>query len=233
LFLEFGRKFLFLAPDATTGLLCKLCTGDYHSLLPLTLPSSTSESSLISQNKLDEKEKEKGKEIGKDKKEKGKEKDKERGRVVGKEVVQIPVPIDEIISLFSGYENYLLQLVKTVGEKLGNKGSEKLGNTTLELYLEKYDLLRTYDDNVMYERNDNINNNNNNNNENEKEKDTENKRKNIENENNREIKNIRDSECELSKEDLLAEKNANVGLIEEKIMALLDGNLPYDRYDIV
>ena len=176
-----------------------------------------------------EKEKGKGKEIGKDKKEKDKEKDKERGRVVGKEVVQIPVPIDEIISLFSGYENYLLQLVKTVGEKLGNKGSEKLGNTTLELYLEKYDLLRTYDDNVMYECNDNINNNN----ENEKEKDTENKRKNTENENNREIKNIRDSECELSREDLLAEKNANLGLIEEKIMALLDGNLPYDRYDIV
>jgi hypothetical protein len=215
----------------------KLCTGDYHSLLPLSLPSSTSESSLSFQIKIDEKDKGKiigneiGKSAGKEKekkvekekeKEKEKEREKERGRVVGKEVLQIPVPIDELISLFSGFENYLIQLVKNVGEKLGNKGSEKLGNTTLELYLEKYDLLRTYDDDSIYGQYNNI----------EREKETENKIKNIEKENeiNREINNYGDSEREISKKDLLDEKMANLGAIEEQIMALLDGNLPYDKY---
>jgi hypothetical protein len=215
----------------------KLCTGDYHSLLPLSLPSSTSESSFSSQIKIDEKDKGKitgneiGKGAGKEKekkvekekeKEREKEKEKERGRVVGKEVVQIPVPIDELISLFSGFENYLIQLVKNVGEKLGNKGSEKLGNTTLELYLEKYDLLRMYDDDSMYGQNDNI----------EREKETENKVKNIDKDNeiNRDANHFRDSDCEISKKDLLDEKMANLGVIEEQIMALLDGNLPYDKY---
>jgi hypothetical protein len=181
--------------------------------------------------KIDEKDKgkvigkEKGKEVEK-KVEKEKEKEKDRGRVVGKEVVQVPVPIDELISLFSGFEIYLIQLVKSVGEKLGNKGSEKLGNTTLELYLEKYDLLRMHDDNCVYGHYDNI--------ENEKlrETETENKIKNIENKNNREIEIFRDSEPEISKQDLLDEKTASLGVIEDQIMSLLDGNLPYDKYVI-
>ena len=45
LFLEFGRKFLICSADATTGLLIKLCSGDYQSIvsLPLFLPLDQNE----------------------------------------------------------------------------------------------------------------------------------------------------------------------------------------------
>ena len=214
LFLEFGRKFLINSPDATTGLLVKLCTGDYQSIisLPLSLPLPL----LINDNKKNDNDVKENNEIIKNK-EKTKEKDKnfENLKLSSNLIKKIALPLDDIMSFFSGYEDRLLQLVVAVGNVLGSKASITIGNTTLELYLDKLYLLKTYDENFSsITTNDNSNNNNNNDNNNNN------------NNNNNDEKKI---DKEILKSNFLLEKNKNINSIEEKILEFLDGDLPYDR----
>lgn len=209
LFLEFGRKFLINSADATTGLLIKLCSGDYQSIisLPLSLPIKENENTKNNNNiKVNNKEKDKNKSKDKDKNE---NKNIENLKLSSNLIKKIALPIDDIISFFSGYEDRLFQLVVCVGNVLGSKASVTLGNTTLELYLDKLYLLKTYDENNFQNNNNNINNDN----------------------DNIEITNdTKTIDLEILKTNFLLEKKENITSIEEKILTFLDGDLPYDRY---
>jgi hypothetical protein len=217
LFLEFGRKFLINSADATTGLLIKLCSGDYQSIisLPLSLPINENESTKNNNNiKENSKEKDKNKSKEKDK---NNNKNIENLKLSSNLIKKIALPIDDIISFFSGYEDRLFQLVVCVGNVLGSKASVTLGNTTLELYLDKLYLLKTYDENNFQNNNNNINNNINDNIN--------------DNNNNLEIRNnTKTIDLEILKTNFLLEKKENIISIEEKILTFLDGDLPYDRY---
>jgi uncharacterized FlaG/YvyC family protein len=209
LFLEFGRKFLINSADATTGLLIKLCSGDYQSIisLPLSLPISENENTKNNNNiKENNKEKDKNKNKENDKNE---NKNTENLKLSSNLIKKIALPIDDIISFFSGYEDRLFQLVVCVGNVLGSKASVTLGNTTLELYLDKLYLLKTYDENNFENNNNNINNNN----------------------DNIEITDdTKTIDLETLKTTFSLEKKENIISIEEKILTFLDGDLPYDRY---
>ena len=132
-----------------------------------------------------------------------------------------PVPINEILALFSGYEDHLLLLLESVGEKMGNRNSEKIGNTTLELYLEKLDELKTDHDSELYKSeficiNDNYVNNDGSNNKND----------------NTNLNN-HGKKYDFTTIDLI-EKNKSESasimlIIEDKIMSLLDGDIPYNK----
>ena len=152
-----------------------------------------------------------------------------------------PVPITEILALFSGYEEHLLLLLESVGEKMGSKGSEKLGNTTLELYLEKLDDLRTDHDSELYKSgficiNDNYVNNNNNDNNNNNNNSSNNKHKNTndhsdDNDNNKDYNFVNNYDITTvdSIEEIKSETASNMLIIEDKIMTLLDGDIPYNK----
>ena len=209
LFLEFGRKFLICSADATTGLLIKLCSGDYQSIvsLPLFLPLDQNENTKNNNPNRVENNKEKDKNKSKEK-DKNENKNIENLKLSSNLIKKIALPIDDIISFFSGYEDRLFQLVVCVGNVLGSKASETLGNTTLELYLDKLYLLKTFDENGFQNDNNNISNNN----------------------DSIEITNNTTVDIEILKTNFLLEKKENIISIEEKILTFLDGDLPYDRY---
>ena len=203
LFLEFGRKFLTNSPDATTGLLVKLCTGDYQSIisLPFLINDNKKNNIGVKENNENNKSKEKIKD---------KNKNIENLKLSSNLIKKIALPLDDIISFFSGYEDRLFQLVVAVGNALGSKASITIGNTTLELYLDRLYLLRTYDENItLINENNSVKNANN------------------KSDNNNDEKKIDD---EILKSNFLLEKNKNINSIEEKILIFLDGDLPYDRY---
>ena len=128
--------------------------------------------------------------------EKIKEKDKDKNKNIenlklsSNLIKKIALPLDDIISFFSGYEDRLFQLVVAVGNVLGSKASITIGNTTLELYLDRLYLLRTYDENItLINENNSVNNTNDN-------SDNNNDEKKIDN--------------EILKSNFLLEKNENI-----------------------
>ena len=58
-------------------------------------------------------------------------------------IENVAVPVDEIVSIFSDFEDYLLLLLEKINIFHNGKTTEKIGNTTLELYLDRLDLVRT------------------------------------------------------------------------------------------
>lgn len=206
LFLEFGRKFLINSADATTGLLIKLCTGDYQSIislpLSLSLNNDNHENARNNNNVEDNKQKKKNE-----------SKNIENLKLSSNLIKKIALPIDDIISFFSGYEDWLFQLVVCVGNVLGSKASVTLGNTTLELYLDRLYLLKTYNENNFQNNTNDLLDDNNSKNE------------------NLEIKNTtKVIDLEILRTNFSLEKKEKIVSIEEKILTFLDGDLPYDRY---
>ena len=125
-------------------------------------------------------------------------------------IENVAVPVDEIVSIFPNFEDYLLLLLEKINIFHNGKTTEKIGNTTLELYLDRLDLVRT-----------NIENSNNGN-----ESDAE--------------FNINESptkknEEKESKEKLIQKINLNeerilkLKMLEEKILNFLDSESTYDK----
>ena len=61
------------------------------------------------------------------------------------------MPVDEIISIFLEFEDYLLLLLEKINVFHNGKTTENIGNTTLELYLDRLDLVRTNIENSINE----------------------------------------------------------------------------------
>ena len=137
------------------------------------------------------------------------------------------VPVDEIISIFLDFEDHLLLLLEKITLFFGGKTTEKVGNTTLELYLDRLDLLRTNIENSKYitkelldfKKEENDNNSYQDINE------IDSYRKKNRNKENTAFTDLTMMEnTNLNKERIL-----NYKILEDKIISFLDGESTYDR----
>ena len=261
--------FISYSSDATTGLLIKLCTGDYDALLPHSLPhllapsSISSSSNPLIRNKAVENGYNKnynyerdninwiGSREGEEREERGSKGSKESKGITGftgnkaKHVFKegsVPVPVEELISLFHDYEDNLIVLLESISLAFDGKTSEKIGNTTLELYLDRYDYVRTdLESMCIINKNGSGGDNDGNDGDGsggENDRDNDYKRKskndydsdNSDNNNNNDSNNSNsDSKRNTDYKEIQRQRHLTLTILENKVMLLLDGESKYDR----